>query len=198
MSVKDRIFLCPRFSKSLRQIVCLCQLILSIAFLGFRKVYISFDYFQEFMAYQNKLWNNYKSDGEKRIGDYLQKRKINFSYERPVAVLVNGKVKLWHPDFFLDDYHVLIEYLGMNGNQQSAKINDYKRGVYHANRFDVIEIYPSDFRDDWQPKIDCRIRNTLGRRVRDYASKPGYECDSQSTPRTYRETKPYRQTSFEF
>ena len=150
------------------------------------------------MAYQDKLWNHYKSGGEKRIGDYLQKREINFSYERPVAVADNGKTKLWHPDFFLDDYHVLIEYLGMNGNQESAKINNYKRGVYRANRFDVIEIYPSDFKEDWQDKIDGGIRNTLERRVRDYASKPRYDVASQSNVKNYRQTKPYRQTSFKF
>ena len=150
------------------------------------------------MAYQDKLWNNYKSEGEKRIGTYLQERKINFSYEKPVAVVDSGKTKLWYPDFFLDDFHVLIEYLGMNGNQQSAKINDYKRGVYRANRFDVIEIYPSDFRGNWQDKIDGRIRNTLERRVRNYASKPRYDGASHSTVKTYRQAKPYRQTSFKF
>ena len=150
------------------------------------------------MGYQNKLWNNYKSDGEKRIGTYLQKRNINFSYERSVAVVDNGKTKLWYPDFFLDDFHVLIEYLGMNGNQQSAKINDYKRGVYRANRFDVIEIYPTDFKGEWQLKIDGGIRNTLERRVRDYASKPRYDGTSLSNPRTYRQAKPYRQASFKF
>ena len=150
------------------------------------------------MAYQDKLWNNYKSEGEKRIGTYLQERKINFSYERPVAVVDSGKQKLWYPDFFLDNYHVLIEYLGMNGNQESAKINDYKRGVYRANRFDVIEVYPTDFKGDWQHKIDSGIRNTLERRVRDYASKPRYGGASHSSAKTYRHAKPYRQTSFKF
>lgn len=178
--------------------VRLCLLIFSISLIIFRKVYISFDYFPEFMGYQDKLWNNYKSDGEKRIGTYLQKRNINFSYERPVAVVDNGKTKLWYPDFFLDDFHVLIEYLGMNGNQESAKINDYKRGVYRANRFDVIEVYPTDFMENWQHKIDGGIRNTLERRVRDYASKPGYDGASHSIIKTYRQAKPYRQTSFKF
>jgi hypothetical protein len=27
-----------------------------------------------------------------------------------------GKTKLSYPDFFLDEYHILIEYLGMNEN----------------------------------------------------------------------------------
>jgi hypothetical protein len=150
------------------------------------------------MPYQNKLWNHYKSDGEKRIGDYLQKREINFSYEKPVAVVDGGKTKLWYPDFCLDDYQILIEYLGMNGNKESAKINDYKRGVYRSNRFDVIEIYPTDFRETWQHKIDSGIRNTLENRVRNYLSKPEYDFASRSKPRNSHQAKPYRQTSFKF
>ena len=84
----------------------------------------------------------------------------------------------------------------MNGNKESAKINDYKRGVYRSNRFDVIDIYPTDFRDNWQHKIDSGIRNTLENRVRNYLSKPEYDFASRSKARTYR--KPYRQTSFKF
>jgi len=150
------------------------------------------------MAYQERLWNHYKSNGEKRIGDYLQKREIQFSYERPVAVTDSGKTKIWYPDFFLDDYHVIIEYFGMNGNRESAKITDYKRRVYRTNRLDVIEIYPSDFKEDWQRKIDCEIRNTLEGRVRDYASKPGYEGSFHKNPTTYGKGRPYYQTSFDF
>ena len=190
MSVTDKVFLRARFPNSSRIIVLLGKIIVSISLSRYRKVYISSGSFQQLMAYQDKLWNPYKSDGEKKIGDYLQNREISFSYERPVAVVDSGKTKLWYPDFFLDDYHILIEYLGMNGNQQSAKMNDYKRGVYRANRFYVIEIYPTDFRfrETWQDKIDSGIRNTLEGRVRDYTSKA----------RTYHQTKPYRQTSFKF
>ena len=126
------------------------------------------------MAYQNRLWNHYKSMGERKIGNYLHNRKINFTYERPVAVEYQGKTKLFYPDFFLDDYHILIEYLGMNGNPQKAKLNNYKRRAYKENRYDVIEIYPKDFRGDWEKIIEREIYDTLERRIMDYESKSDY------------------------
>jgi len=60
------------------------------------------------MAYQPRLWNRYKSNGEKKIAGYLTKRGFTFSYERPVALLDDDKTKIWYPDFYLDDYHILI------------------------------------------------------------------------------------------
>ena len=49
------------------------------------------------MAYQNKLWNRYRSDGERKIGEYLKDRGIDFTYEKPVAVVDSGKTKIWYP-----------------------------------------------------------------------------------------------------
>ena len=144
------------------------------------------------MAYQNTLWNNYKSDGERRIGTYLQDRGINFTYERPVAVVDSGKTRIWYPDFYLDDYHILIEYLGMNGNEKNARLNEYKRRTYRENKFDVIEIYPSDFNRDWMGIIDSGIYGTLERRVKNYASRYGR---GSVYPRS---GKLYGQASFRF
>jgi len=144
------------------------------------------------MAYQNKLWNNYKSDGERRIGMYLQDRGINFTYERPVAVVDSGKTRVWYPDFTLDDYHILIEYFGMNGNEEAGRLNEYKRKTYQENRFDVIELYPSDFNKDWQRMIHTGIYETLERRIRDYTSKSEPELARAQSSR------PYTQKAFGF
>ena len=129
------------------------------------------------MGYQQKLSNPYKSMGERKIGEYLQNRQINFTYERPVAVVYQGKTKLFYPDFFLDDYHILIEYLGMNGNPQKEKLNNYKRRAYNENRYEVIEIYPKDFQRDWQIIIDEGIFDALEKRLRDYISKLQYNSN---------------------
>jgi hypothetical protein len=144
------------------------------------------------MAYQNKLWNNYKSDGERRIGTYLQDRGINFTYERPVLVVDSGRQRIWYPDFSLDDYHILIEYLGMTGNERNDRLNEYKRRTYRENKYDVIEIYPSDFNRDWGGIIDKGIYGTLERRVKDYLSKYRRSSDSPKSG------KIYGQASFKF
>lgn len=122
------------------------------------------------MAYQNQLWNRYKSKGESKIASYLEKRNFDFTYEKPVAVIDSGKTKIWYPDFYLDNYHILIEYLGMNSNPHYARLNRHKREVYRQNRFDVVEIYPDDFTGNWQRTIDDGIYNTLEDRLSDFLS----------------------------
>jgi len=118
--------------------------------------------------------NGYKSGGERKIGNYLKERNISFTYEKPVAVLCDRKTKIWYPDFYLDDYHIIIEYYGMNGNPEKARLNDYKRKVYQKNKLDVLELYPSDFQKNWQDNLDNRIYETLEGRVKDYISKSRY------------------------
>ena len=130
------------------------------------------------MVYQNRLWNHYRSEGERRIGEYLSEQGIDFTYERPVAVIDNAMVRLWYPDFHLNDYHILIEYLGMNGNSKNDKVNDYKRRVYQENKLDLIEMHPSDFKGNWQVKISEGIYKTLEGRIRNYVSRTRYHPSS--------------------
>jgi len=84
---------------------------------------------------------------------------------------------LSYPEFFFDDYHILIEYLGMNGNPQKEKMNNYKLRSYNENSYDVTEMYPKDFQRVWQSIIDRGIYDTLERRVRDYVSKLQYNSN---------------------
>ena len=49
----------------------------------------------------------------------------------------------------------------MNGNPQNAEVNAYKRKIYRQNKYDLIEIYPYDFKKDWERQIDKGIDETL-------------------------------------
>jgi len=140
------------------------------------------------MVYQNKLWDSYKSTGARKIAEYLKVGGIRFTYEKPVAVLDGGKTKIWYPDFYLDDYHLIVEYLGMTGNPECDRINGHKRSVYCENRYDVIEIYPSDFKADWQKTVDHRICSTLEGRLKDYISKRKSDTESSGPDRDYYQT----------
>ncbi len=64
----------------------------------------------------------------------------------------------------------------MNGNPDNDRINNYKRKIYKENKYDIIEIYPSDFQRDWQNKIDKKIYHTLEHRLNDYLSKSSYSA----------------------
>jgi hypothetical protein len=136
------------------------------------------------MKYQN--WNRYKSRGEGTIASYLEQQDIDFTYEKPIAVVDSGKTKIWYPDFYLDNYHILIEYLGMNHNPHNTRINEHKRKVYRHNRIDVVEIYPEDFKGDWQGIIDSGIYNTLENRLTDYISKSYRRMDHNNYRRSFR------------
>ena len=142
------------------------------------------------MGLQNKLWNNYKSDGERRIGEYLTDTGIGFTYEKPVAVVDAGKTKVWYPDFYLD-HHIVIEYLGMNGNPKNALINEHKRKVYQENKLDVIEIYPEDFQRNWKDILNKGIYETLEGRLSDYLAKSRRDSGLKTG-------KQYDQMSFKF
>ena len=123
------------------------------------------------MGTQDAFQNSYKSGGEKKIARYLTSQHIDFTYERPVAVLDQGKTKIWYPDFFMDGFHIILEYLGMNRSSRGAEINDYKRKVYSSNKMDLIEIYPEDFGGNWKGIIQRGICETLESRVQNYFSR---------------------------
>jgi DNA helicase-4 len=57
--------------------------------------------------------NNYKSAGERKIVDVLNKYGIDFRYESPVLINDHqGKQRIWYPDFYLPEFGVCIENYG--------------------------------------------------------------------------------------
>ena len=57
---------------------------------------------------QEQHYNNYKSDGERRIADFLNKKNIPFTYEKPLAVVDDRKTRIFYPDFSLHDFNTII------------------------------------------------------------------------------------------
>ena len=60
--------------------------------------------------------NAFKSAGEQRIADFLDRHGIKYIYEPPTAVTQHGKTRLWYPDFLLTEYGLYIEYYGRVGD----------------------------------------------------------------------------------
>lgn len=75
----------------------------------------------------------YKSRGEVQIARLLERNKIEYQYEHPVAVVDHGKTKIWHPDFSLPHYGMIIEYFGMNGDSGYDERTRHKIEVYEEN-----------------------------------------------------------------
>jgi len=99
----------------------------------------------------------YRSRAEVAIAEFLKEQKIDHIYEKPTAVIDDGKTKIWYPDFALKG-GILIEYFGVRGNSEYYIRSAHKRRVYRANQFTLISLYPTDYkRAGWKQKLLKRI-----------------------------------------
>ncbi|OVE73925.1 hypothetical protein BVX94_02300 [bacterium B17] len=112
----------------------------------------------------------YRSKPERDIADLLTKYDIPFIYEKPTAVVDDGKTKLWYPDFTLA-YGLLVEYFGVNGNQGYRDRTKHKLKVYRENQIPVLQLYPQNMQGNWEPKFLSRLDKTLENQVKDYRTR---------------------------
>ena len=118
------------------------------------------------MAFCNKINQNqysqkYKSAGERRIANFLEAKKIAFTYEKPLAVEDDGKTRLFHPDFYLHDFNTIIEYFGINGSPDYEARTNRKIEIYQENHVPFIPVYPQDFTGNWQGNILGSLRSRI-------------------------------------
>lgn len=78
------------------------------------------------------------SEGEKSIADYLYTSRIQYEYETPIRLNRRRLV----PDFFLPQYGIYIEYLGMINDPEYACAAQEKKITYYENNIHVIYIIP--------------------------------------------------------
>ncbi len=118
----------------------------------------------------------YDSEEEKQIGEYFEKRKIRF-YVHPVVKIPSKfwifdnpfkKIKL-HPDFFLPEYDIYVEYWGLIKNEE-YKEKSFKRKskAYKENDINFISLYPKNLEKlDWNftQKLLSLIRDKEGNNI---------------------------------
>ena len=121
--------------------------------------------------------DKFKSEGERRIANLLDRNNIKYFYEQGVLVINDGKPKIWHPDYFLPEYGIYIEYYGMAGDP------DYDRGIEKKNRvyaemgLEVIPVYPWIFKTTWENYIINKVFEISKSRY-DKVSKIFYQRNS--------------------
>lgn len=88
----------------------------------------------------------YRSRAEALISHYLFDNGIRYIYEKPIFYMENGLNKTLHPDFFLPDYNVYIEY---NELEEREYINSklYAMKVYKQKGLRVIIITQKELSD---------------------------------------------------
>lgn len=80
-----------------------------------------------------------RSRAEKKIVIFFEKHNISYVYE-PKLTLNNIRL---HPDFFLPQYGIYVEFWGMiNESQVYRKTMKLKKRLYRKNNIPVISLYP--------------------------------------------------------
>ena len=115
----------------------------------------------------------FKSSGERRIANFLDKNCIKYQYEP--AVLVNtgdNRPRIWYPDFYLPEFKNYIEYFGMAGNHAYDEGIKRKESVYLKMGLDVLSIYPWMFNENWQGYVMKQLERNIKRQYRTLMEKP--------------------------
>lgn len=113
----------------------------------------------------------YKSWGEEQVARLLERNKIAYQYEHPLAVIDHGKTKIWYPDFRLPEYGMIIEYFGINGKSSYNEQTKHKTQVYRQNGIEGLFLTEKSFKGDWPGQIMGRIEDILKCRIKRYYNR---------------------------
>ena len=114
----------------------------------------------------------YRSKAEVQIARLLDRERIAFQYEYPLAVVDRGRTRIWYPDFRLREYGMILEYFGMTGDPTYRKRAEHKMDVYRRNGIDGVFLTPESFQGDWPDKVLGEIGGVLqGRLDRFYEAR---------------------------
>ncbi|MFC1794069.1 hypothetical protein ACFL3Q_10840 [Planctomycetota bacterium] len=114
---------------------------------------------------RNSIKSPYKSWGEEQIARLLDRNRITYQYEYPVAVIDREKTRLYYPDFRLPEYGLVIEYFGINGDSGYDQRKRHKIEVYKKAGIDGLFLTRDSLRGDWPDKIMVQIENILKYRL---------------------------------
>jgi len=110
----------------------------------------------------------YKSEGERKIAQFLKEAQIPFIYEKETLIKDQGKLKIWYPDFTLPEYQIIIEYYGINGNPEYSDAVRYKQRAYKENNLDALPIYPEHLKNDYRSHIARNVKQALYKRINNF------------------------------
>lgn len=107
----------------------------------------------------------FRSWGETQIARMLDRHSITYLYEHPVAVIDDGKTRIWYPDFQLHGQGILIEYCGRYRDPHYAEGMARKRAVYAGNGLTALMYTPELFRGDWSRRVLDQIERVHADRL---------------------------------
>jgi len=131
---------------------------------------------------QSQDLRRFKSWGEEQIARLLDRNSIPYLYEHPLAVVDQGKVKIWYPDFQLPGYGVLIEYFGRTNDADYGEGMQKKQAIYEGNGPTALLVTRQDLRGDWPDVILHRIDAVLEGRLVEFRGKRKKDAFNHYSP----------------
>jgi len=104
-----------------------------------------------------------KSKAEKQIADYFANSGVRYAYEWGAQTnAIIFKRTFAHPDFYLPDYNVYVEYWGLvSASKDYRRIMKWKMKQYRENKIRFISIYPDNLKNlDWI--FRAKFRDSVG------------------------------------
>lgn len=120
------------------------------------------------MTLENKIQQGYRSEGERQVARFLTQLRLPFHYEPDIYLKEGQKRYIWHPDFYLPQYHTVIEYLGVIGDKTYQEMAQRKQRIYTVNHYHYIPIQPEQLANGYQHHIAKAVHNYLTSQLSQY------------------------------
>lgn len=100
---------------------------------------------QDWIMCKTIQWEIVKSQKEKKIADYFQTNWIEYEYEKPLQI--NNKTI--HPDFYLPEHNLYVEYFWLTNRKTYRKNMRFKMHQYYNNNqwFKFMALYRFDLKN---------------------------------------------------
>jgi hypothetical protein len=120
----------------------------------------------------------YKSWGEEQIARLLERNGICFQYEYPLALVDDGKLRIYYPDFRLPDYGgMIIEYFGVQGNPSYDEQTRHKTDLYRRAGIEAVLLNRDSLRSDWPARVIGRVEERLRNRLELFYKRQVHQCE---------------------
>jgi len=93
------------------------------------------------------------SKAEKSVAEYFDKKNVKYIFHPKIKIPkvylkyfnIPFKNDILHPDFFLPEYNVYVEYWGLiDDPRYKERSYDYKKRKYKENLIECIDLYPKN------------------------------------------------------
>jgi hypothetical protein len=121
----------------------------------------------------------YRSRAEVRIAGILDQEGIAYRYEHPLAVVDQGKTRIWYPDFYLPEYGMILEYFGIHGDPGYDRRTEHKMRVYETTGVEGVFLNENAMRREGPTGITRQIEEVLQQRLRRFYGRPAQRREKE-------------------